>query len=214
MRSNEVEERIRRIIRDSVTLDPLISLRQVQDVLKRKGIQVGSLHYIAKLRKKVHGEALAEVDHAKINAEISSVREEYRMAIAELKKIAYWTADPTNPMMPPAYKDKIAAFRQIATMKKALLEMQMDAGVYKRQLGVVEHRHTLPAEHFALVIKAMQAWGLTPGQKVPAFSPLKATPIPAKVVEVIPAPAPKQEHGNSNTNTNPAPITVSTVVAA
>ena len=50
------EEKIMRAVRDSIVIDPLISLRSLQDVLEKKGIKISNLHYLSKLIWKINKE--------------------------------------------------------------------------------------------------------------------------------------------------------------
>lgn len=173
-------------------------MRQLQDILDRRGFKIASLHYIAKLKDKVHKESLTEIDRAKIAPRISETRERYRLIFNQLNKIAFWSPDPTNPQMPPSYKDQIAALRALGQMDLALLNSEMDAGIFTRHIGTIEEQRRfvpLPPEQVDLIMGAFRAWGIGP-------TALNTTrKVEAKVVKVYNI---KPAHGADQTKRDTA----------
>jgi len=185
-RTHEAEEKIRRIIRDAIAVDPLVSLRSLQDVLQRRNYQIGDLNYISKLKKKAEADALATVDRAQISPRIAKTQERYRLIFQKLNQIAFWTPDPTSPKMPPSYKDQIAALKALAQLDLALLSAEMDAGIFTRHIGLVEEQRRfvpLPPEQVDMIMGAFKAWGIGPGAVPAMLKP--ARDAEAKVIKVF-----------------------------
>ena len=51
------QEKMMRAIRDAIALDPLISIRSLQEVLERRGVKIASREYLTKLVWKLNREA-------------------------------------------------------------------------------------------------------------------------------------------------------------
>jgi hypothetical protein len=185
-RTHEAEERIRRIIRDSIAVDPLISLRSLQDVLQRRNFQIGDLNYISKLRKKVETEALANIDRSEINPRLAKTQERFRLIFGKLNQIAFWPRDAEEKTMPPTYKDQIAALKALAQLDIALLSAEMDAGIFTRHIGLVEEQRRfvpLPPEQVDMIMGAFKAWGIGPGATLAMLKP--ARDAEARVIKVF-----------------------------
>lgn len=165
------EYEIRRAIRDAIILDPLISLRKLQDALFEKGYktaQGNSLHidYVAKLVKKVNSENLWRVVNADKNKRIAEIQERYRLVLDRLLRIAFYTEDLQKDGYPaPSYKDQIAALNAIVKLDAAVLSAEMDMGIFERHIGTleVEKRYRpLPPEVKTAMLKAFQNLGVLP----------------------------------------------------
>lgn len=195
------EYELKRIVRDTIVIDPMISLRRLQDRLFDKGYktaQGNTLHidYVAKLVRKVSREILENVARATVDDRIALLRERYRLVFDRLIRIAYYTEDlQKQGMPPPTYKDQIAALNAIIKLDAAILSAEMDMGLFERHLGTleVEKRYIpLPLELKEKMMQAFQNLGF-------------ALPEPPKELE-----ASKAEPNNANNgaaqNTQPAAL--------
>lgn len=148
----EIEERIRRAIKDALAIDPLISFTQLSKVLESKGIKgVGGKgldrEYVAKLVRKVNRETLIRIERAQVTERIAEIKERHRLAVTKLLKIAFYdSGSQENAGIPsPSYKDQIAAIRELMKWDLAILSAEMDAGIFQRQLGTLEiERRNVP----------------------------------------------------------------------
>lgn len=184
------EEKIKRAIRDMIVIDPMVSLRGLQKSLEAKNIQIGDVHYIAKLVRKINRESVEKVDRTKVSERVSEMKERYRVVFDRLIRIAFYTDDMKKEgMPPPSYRDQISALNAIMKNDMAVFSAELDSGIFERHIGTIglERRFVpLPAELKNQIMSAFSAWGLT----VP--EPLK---IEAKVLNT---------NGESN-NTNKLP---------
>lgn len=138
------EEKIKLAIRDAIAVDPLISISRLQDVLFNKGFksannQLLTWHYIAKIVRKINREAVEKADRQKITERLVQSKERYRLVFDRLMRIAFYTDDlKKEGMSPPSYKDQISALNSIVRLDVAILNAEMDAGIFERHLGTLE----------------------------------------------------------------------------
>ncbi len=188
------EEKLRRTIRDALALDPLITLVSLQNVIELQLKRPIGLPYLIKLKRKVHGEALAEVERSTVNDRVRQLRESYRVLIEGLRRIAYPSA---NDLEKPSITEKRKALEGIGRMESMLAKLEMDFGVFERQIGKVNIDHRLkPMSEDAMItsVRAFEAWG-----PVPQMRPIESKRIiDVKATEVKeekkdePKPATKQ----------------------
>lgn len=194
--------KVRRMVRDTIALEPGITLRSMQELFRHKNFDL-SIKFLASMRKKVNREIIAEQEHTKIGTRIAEIREEYRMMMKPLEKIAHYIYDPADPSRPPTYSERIKAIDTLGRLKERLLKMEMDSGIYTRQLGVVGHihKHTVEEkkeemEELGVITTALENWGIVP--KLADIPPEEPKQVEAVVVE------PVQEIKENATNTTTA----------
>lgn len=165
------EEKMKLAIRDSIAIDPLISVSRLQDVLFNKGFksannQVLTWHYIAKLVRKINREAAERADRTKVTERLSQSKERYRLVFDRLMRIAFYTEDlKKEGMPPPSYRDQISALNAIVRLDIAILNAEMDAGIFERHLGTLEvdkRNKPIPKELKDRIRQAMINWGMMP----------------------------------------------------
>lgn len=147
------------IIRKTVALDPLVSLRKIQKILGDNNYPIRKLEYIAKLRDRVHRRAIAELDQTLITERITETTERWKLSFVKLMQIAF--GEPRPGEIPPKPFDQIMAITKLMELDLKLLSAQMDAGMFQRHIGLIEHEHRIvpiPAELKEQVNRAMIAW--------------------------------------------------------
>jgi len=209
--NKEIE--VSRTVRDAFVLDPLIGTRRMTALLEQRFNRSFDRAYVIKLMKKVHLIVRHEVSTADATDRIGQFRENARIALENLRKIAHGQVDAGKPA--PSYKDQIAAWRAMAMIDKMVLEAEFDAGIFERKLGTVdvEHHHTIDLDRAAKMIGAIKMWTITPPQprriearevfsgqtdNVPSYplgkpperkqSPFVPRPMPTDQGPVIPGP--------------------------
>lgn len=165
------EEKIKLAIRDSIAIDPLISVLRLRDVLFDKGFRTASnkpldWDFVSKLVRKINREAVVRVDRQKVTERLSESKERYRLVFDRLMRIAFYTDDlKKEGMLPPSYKDQISALNSIVRLDVAIFNAEMDAGLFERHLGTldVEKRNKpIPKEVRDRIKQAMINWGMMP----------------------------------------------------
>ena len=160
------EEKIMRAVRDSIVIDPLISLRSLQDVLEKKGIKISNLHYLSKLIWKINKDLSTQVDRTEITSRIAQLKERQRIVADRLVRIAFYTDDlKRDGLPPPSYRDQIMAMNAIIKLDLAILGAEMDMGIFERHIGTVgieaRSRPLLP-EQKQRMFEALVNWGIIP----------------------------------------------------
>ncbi len=182
------EARLRRVIRDTLAIDPIISLRSLQDVVEKKINHSIDLEYLSKLIKKVNGEIAVRADTEKVDVKIAQLRESNRMIREALLKIAY-----PQPQMMVKHSDQLRALELIAKIEHTQAKLEMDFGLFTRHLGQldVDHRlHPIEDNTRANIITAFRVWNVAP-------------PVPRKIEPVAMKTKEKDKETNEPT-THPA----------
>ena len=167
--STETKESLKRIIRDTIVLDPMISLRSLQTLLLKKGIKVGNLNYLGKLRKEITTDAVVEVDKQKVLERFTEVEERCRIMREQLWKVLF--PDGKSGMM-PSVSEQISAMRTIVQMDVKLIKAAIDIGLYTKKTApgnkytkeeeLRMRNKPIPEEYKKSVIKAFKNWGIIP----------------------------------------------------
>ena len=174
------EANIKNQIRIERTKNPLISLRGLRVALAKKNFTTstgGPLDavYISKLCKKIDAENLYQADHIQLNERLSATRERFQSSFIGLAKIAFWEWDYLEEgIQMPSPMERVAAFKTIMQMDLALLNAEMDAGVFQRHLGElgIKASDNIPVEtldEIAVTFKAQ----------------LRAGPEPVKFIDAV-----------------------------
>lgn len=186
------EDKIKRTIRDAIVIDPLISIAKLQDALFDKGYRTAAnaplhWHYVAKLRDKMHRQAIENVDHKKVNERVSEMKERYRLVFERLIRIAFYSDDlKKEGVQPPSYRDQISALREISRLDVAIFNAELDAGIFERHIGTLEiekRSRPLPPELKMQMLKAFANWGIIPKEILHAEPTITIKPERARVVE-------------------------------
>lgn len=170
---NEKESEIKLAIRDALVLDPLISLRRLQKVLQEKRFTTASgtpldKDYINRLIRKLTRENAEKVNRQEVAGRIAELKERYRLLYDKLLRIAFFDYEKIEPGAPiPKHKDQIAAINTIIKWDLAILQAEMDAGIFERKLGTLEvekRSQPLNDEQKASILNALTRWGFIDGE--------------------------------------------------
>ncbi len=207
MRTSEhADAGIRRIIRDTFAIDPMISMNGLQRSVEAKLKRPIDWRYLKKLVGKVTGEMAVVADREKVEKRIQDLRESNRIIREELLRIAF----PSETMLErPGVTDRRKALEAIARIEVAQVKLEMDLGLFTRHLGQIDVEHRLKPmdEDVRLnIIKAFANWGIQapPMRKID----LGRVEVP-KAAETTNA-EPKQQPAPESTPTKPAPAPIPT----
>ncbi len=166
------ENEILKAVREEIIANPMISLRRLQISLKERGFVTYSGNviedqYLKKLVRKVSRQAVAQSDQQEIGQRLSQTRQRFEVMMEKLYKIAFWRIDFIKEgYYMPEYKDQIKAMDSIAKMDLALLQAEMDAGVFQRHLGKIDievaRRQPIPDSVRVSAWTVFKNWGIVP----------------------------------------------------
>lgn len=130
--------------------------------------------YVEKLMKKASKQASVAIDRAKVKERLALMRERFAATFDRLFKIAYWKWEYLSEgITMPEPKDVIKALETISKMDLALLQTEMDAGIYERKLGTltVNHVETMDPQQLHPIINAMRNYGfIMPKEKANEYA--------------------------------------------
>lgn len=165
---SEVEEHIKQVIRDTIAVNPIVSVRKVQSALFDAGLRTYQAkpldwYYVAKLVRKIHNENIATLKFEDKSARLIILREKYRVVSEKLLKvIMYDFKNPAADVPRPTYQEQIAAINMLMRWELAIFYAEVEAGVFNRSPeGVNDPRNKpLDPETRARIIGAMERWGM------------------------------------------------------
>lgn len=138
------ENEIIRAVREEIVVNPMISISRLRQNLKDRGIMTFNGNpidpmYLGRLVRKISRKIVRESDQVRIGERLNNTRERFRVMIDRLMKIAFWKAEYIRDgIWPPDNKDIVKALDTIQKMDLALLQAEMDAGVFERHLGSLD----------------------------------------------------------------------------
>lgn len=166
----EQEVQLKLAIRDLVVRNPLISIHQLRRELVGKGFKTAEgnpldWYYVAKVLRKLNREKAMAVDEQKIGERLAITKERYRVIIEKLWKIIDWKKEYLSEgIFMPNANDIIRAANTIVKLDLAILQAEMDAGIFERKLGALDmnvYRATkLPPEVAEKIAGAFKRWGI------------------------------------------------------
>ncbi len=180
------EAAIKREIRLAIVQDPMISVRRLQDRLFERGFKTSnnneiSKEYLLKLVHKLNGEAVRVIRDSEIEGRLAQTKQRFSMIFERLFKIAFWEWKYMEEgIFMPEVKDQIKAMEAIMKMDIALIQAEMDAGIFKRNLGTLEiqkRNAPLTPERKTEILDVLKNWGFpitanvttTPNQPEPSI---------------------------------------------
>ena len=136
----EKESFLENHIRDILAVNPLASIRGMQEFIENNTGHALSKNYTSKLMDKVRKKALVESDRKKINERLAEVRERNRAHIEYLQRCLYWKFEylKTYGMNEPTFKEKMAAIKLINHLELSLLKAELIVGVFENNSVEVE----------------------------------------------------------------------------
>jgi hypothetical protein len=158
------EDKIRRAIRDTKAVDPLITQQKLRETLDRKFSHSFSPEYVRKLASKVGREVRLEADYKAIESRLSEIRETFRMGRERLLRIIYWTSEERD-IMRPRSEEIVKAVTALVQLDLAILEAELNAGMYKKneETIIAELRYKpLPADMREQIVLTYRRWGRLP----------------------------------------------------
>lgn len=178
------EDALRKIIRDAMAIDPLISLVSLQNITEKKTGRPLGQPYIIKLQRKVRGEIRVNGDRERYEERVAYLRERNRVICEELFRIAFPSPTMVNP---PGVTERRKALEAIARIDAGQIKLEMDLGLFVRKVGEVDVNikhtiHVLDDEKRSKVIQAMGAWkGIREPRKIKTVAIVKTEPIKTDV---------------------------------
>lgn len=159
----EKEKFIYQTIRDSLALNPMISIRGLQEAFQIRTGHTISDKYVSKLREKMRRKAIIESDRKQLKDRLSEVRERYRVLSENLWRTIYWNWESLKlcGIQKPTEKERQSAIELLAKMELALLKTEFEIGVFEnRQLAISEmlKQGMLPTELHEQIVGVFQSW--------------------------------------------------------
>ncbi len=163
----EKEEFLQNTIRDCMAVNPFVSIRKMQELVKENTGHSISDKYTVKLMRKIRRRAVIQSDRKKMNERLAEVREKFRILTDDLFRIVYWRADFIKKygLAKPRFHERISAMRLLGQMELMLFRAELDAGTFEnRQVAIGEmlERGILPTELREQVIGVFRTWKMRP----------------------------------------------------
>lgn len=195
IKTAEQEQQLKLAIRNEVARNPVVSVVQLQNALKKRGFQTANgnpldWRYVSKLLRKLNREKALAVDMQKVNERLAETKERYRVITDKLWKIIDWKIEYLleEGIGMPQTQDIVRAANTIVKLDLAILKAEMDAGIFDRKLGTVDvnmyRRIELNPDTAAIIAGAFRHWGVK--LELPIQRP--------KVMEQLP---PADDHGTA-----------------
>lgn len=162
--SHPFEDSLRRAIRDTLALDPLITDAALTKTLEKKLEHSFDPRYVGKMRDRVHKQAVAQLDQERIAPRITEIRETYRMVRQKLFQIVFWAPDPANPAGKPPFADEMVnAAKALVELDLKILDAEVSNGFYRKLDAEAEDIGIpMPQEYRRLVVTTFEKWGMLP----------------------------------------------------
>ena len=164
---SQQEASLREMIRDVLALDPLITIRRLQTMVRHNTKRTISDKYLMRLLFKVRREIVIQSDRKKVADRLAEIRERHAVLRKQLLRIAYWNpvGSLDHGITRPRASEQVNAIKTIAQMDLALLKAELDVGIYEdRRLALEEmlREGLLPQELHEQVIGVFRTWKLRP----------------------------------------------------
>ena len=129
----EHEDYLRRHIRDILAINPLASVRSMQEMIEKRTERSISDKYLSKLMQKIRRQVIVESDRKQVNERLSEVRERNRAHIEYLERILLWKPEYywKYGMDEPKLKDKMSAIKLVSQLDLALLKAEFLVGMFE-----------------------------------------------------------------------------------
>lgn len=124
-----IEQDVRRTIRDAYAIDPLLSSLKLVKLLSDRYNRSFSWVYVNKLKHKAMAEATPNLDRVKTMDRLRETNELLRMGKEHLLKIAY--GQPVNGLIADL-KEQTGAWRAIAFLEKLRISTEVELGLFNQ----------------------------------------------------------------------------------
>ena len=171
------ENEIIRAVREEIVVNPMISVSLLRQNLKERGIMTFNGNpidpvYLGRLVRKIQRKAMSESDRARISDRLNNTRERFSVMTDRLMKIAFWKPEYIKDgIWPPQTKDIVKALDTIQRMDLALLQAEMDSGVFERHLGSLDvniaRKRPIPDDKRDAIWQVFQNFGMIPKDDKP-----------------------------------------------
>ena len=187
------EAHLREMVRDSLALDPLMTVRRLQKIITNNTHRTISDKYLMRLMHKVRRDVVIHSDRKKLTDRLAEIRERHETLRKQLLRIAYWSpvGSADHGITRPKASEQINAIKTVVQMDLALLKAELEVGIYEDRRVALEEmlrEGLLPQELHEQVVGVFRTWKLRP-------SPMN---VKSDVVNRTPDPAPCREYEPSN----------------
>ncbi len=135
----EKENFLKSHIRDIIAINPLVSIRKMQELVEKNTKHAISGKYVMKLMEKIRREAVVQSDRKRLNVRLAEVRERYRVLSENLIRTIYWDWESLElyGIQKPKEKDRQSAIKLLAQMELGLLKAELAIGMFENQQQIV-----------------------------------------------------------------------------
>jgi len=163
----EKEEFLQNTIRNAIAVNPLVSIRGMQEIVEHNTGRSISDKYTSKLMRKIRRQAIIQSDQKQMNERLAEIRERFRVLTDDLFRTIYWKPDFLEQygLSYPSFKQRLAAMKLLAQLELALFHAELDAGMFEnKQIAIEEmlRQGVLPTELREQVIGVFRTWKLQP----------------------------------------------------
>ncbi|MCX6737876.1 MAG: hypothetical protein NTY11_00395 [Candidatus Parcubacteria bacterium] len=163
----EKEEFLQNTIRNAIAVNPLVSIRRMQEIVEYNTGRSISDKYTSKLMHKIRRRAVIQSDRKQMNERLAEIRERFRVITDDLFRTIYWNPDFLKQygLVHPSYKERLAAMKLLAQLDLALFHAELDAGMFEnRQTAIADmlQQGVLPNELREQVVGVFRTWKLMP----------------------------------------------------
>ena len=150
-------------IRDIIAINPLVSIRRLQEIVEDDTGRSISDKYLTKLIHKIRQGVIVTSDRKKLNVRLSEVRERYRVLIEHLLRTVYWKYEfrEIYGLEMPNYKERLQAIKLIAKMETDLFRAELMAGMFEDRraaIGEMLQQGVLPTELHEQVVGIFRSY--------------------------------------------------------
>jgi len=163
----EKEEFLKNTIRNAIAVNPLVSIRRMQEIVECNTGRSISDKYASKLMHKIRRQAVIQSDRKQMNERLAEIRERFRVLTDDLFRTIYWKPEFIKQygISCPSYKERLAAMKLLAQLDLALFHAELDAGMFENRqiaIGDMLRQGVLPNELREQVIGIFRTWKLVP----------------------------------------------------
>ena len=169
------EQTLKNAIRNLIALDPLISIRSLQNQMLRQTGHSISDKYLNKLVHKVRRQVVIESDRKRLQERFGEVKERFRVMMDRLWLIVFYRFPESmkSGIQPPTNKEITEATKTLAQMELALMRMEIDVGLYEDRRNAIEEmlrEGLLPAELHEQITVVFRKWKFEQAKQVNTFT--------------------------------------------
>jgi len=163
----EKEEFLKTTIRNAIALNPLVSIRRMQEIVEKNTGRSISDKYLNRLMHKIRRQAVVQSDRKQINERLAEVRERYRVLMDDLCRTIYWRPEFLHDygLQYPSFNERLAAMKLLAQLELALFRAERETGMFENKQTAINEmlqQGVLPTELREQVIGVFRTWKLQP----------------------------------------------------